>query len=981
MKQIAQPSSRSTYRDYPLGRPLHTFIEAQAVRTPEAVAATFEDEALSYAELNAQANQLARHLQSLGVGPDVLVGVCLERSLEMVVGLLAVLKAGGAYVPIDPGYPEDRIAFMLGDADPPVLLSQKRLGGTLPTHHAKTLYLDTGWAEAESSEPLNTELTPENLAYVIYTSGSTGQPKGAVNPHRGVVNRLLWMQEAYGIGPGDAVLQKTPFSFDVSVWEFFWPLMTGARLVVAKPDGHKDANYMANLIQREGVTVMHFVPSMLYLFLEEANLGKRCKSLKHVVCSGEALPFDLQERFFAKIDAQLHNLYGPTEAAVDVTHWTCRKDSLERVVPIGYPVANTQIHILDEAHNPVSDGQEGELHIGGVQVARGYHKRPELTAERFIPDPFSEDPDARLYKTGDLARRRGDGAIEFLGRSDFQVKLRGFRVELGEIEAVLNSFGGVKQSVVVAQERAGEMRLVAYLVWQRGVPQKEPASRSELNRFLEAKLPNYMVPAVFVNLSELPLSPNGKVDRERLPEPTRQRPDVERAYAPPRNDLERFLTRLWAQTLDLERVGIYDKFFELGGSSLQAAQFVNRLQKELGEFIYIVTIFGAPSVAEYTAMLKRDYAGAVAKRFGGTVIPQTSRIAKRSRGVPVGVTAQKLRDFQKVIPKLELRTEEGPKNPPAIFILAPPRSGTTLLRVMLAGHPKLFAAAELQLLSFNTLAERKEAFTGKFSLWLEGTLRAVMELQNCDADEARRTMADFEARLSTKDFYRVIQTWVGERILVDKSPHYALDPGSLNKAERDFDSALYIHLTRHPYASTKSFENYHMDQVLYLNEHDFGARNLGEMVWTQSHANVLTFLQDIPHERQLRLRYEDLVAEPESLMQALCERFGLEYHPALINPYGDIDQKMTDGLYKDSTPMGDTHLLERRSIDAGAADTWRGVESDNFLSEPTWQVAETLGYARPEPSSQAEVANTSTNTSKRHSLERQRQLRQRRRRS
>ena len=972
----AQSLGENTSRDYPLGRPLHTFIEAQAVRTPEAVAVTFEGEALSYAELDAQANQLARRLQRLGVGPDVLVGVCLERSLEMVVGLLAVLKAGGAYVPIGPGYPEDRIAFMLGDADPPVLLSQARFRDTLPAHGAK-LYLDTDWSEArERSEPVNADVNSENLAYVIYTSGSTGQPKGAMNPHRAIVNRLLWMQEAYPIGPGDAVLQKTPFSFDVSVWEFFWPLMTGARLVVAKPDGHKDANYMADLIQQEGVTVTHFVPSMLYLFLEEANLGERCKSLKHVVCSGEALPFDLQEQFLAKIDAQLHNLYGPTEAAVDVTHWTCRKDSLERVVPIGYPVANTQIYILDENLEPVPDGQEGELHIGGVQVARGYHKRPELTAERFIPDPFSEDPDARLYKTGDLARRRGDGAAEFLGRTDFQVKLRGFRVELGEIEAALNSFRGVKQSVVVAQERAGEMRLVAYLVPQREVSQKEPASRSELNRFLEAKLPDYMVPAVFVNLSELPLSPNGKVDRKRLPEPTRQRPDVERAYAPPRNDLERFLTRLWAQTLDLERVGIYDKFFELGGSSLQAAQFVNRLQKELGKFIYIVTIFGAPSVAEYAAMLKRDYAGAVAKRFGGPApAPEVKPEAQ-----PQSVTAEQLRDFRKVIPQLELHPEEGPKNPPAIFILAPPRSGTTLLRVMLAGHPKLFAAAELQLLSFNTLAERKEAFTGKFSLWLEGTLRAIMELKNCDADEARRIMADFEARLSTKEFYRVIQTWVGERILVDKSPHYALDPGSLDKAERDFDNALYIHLTRHPYASVKSFENYHMDQVLYLNEHDFGARDLGEMVWTQSHANVLTFLQGVPQERQFRLRYEDLVANPEPSMQTLCERFGLEYHPALVNPYGDIDQKMTDGLYKDSTPMGDTHLLERRSIDAGAADTWRGVESDNFLSEPTWQVAETLRYARPEPSHQAEAANTSTHTSKRHSLERQRQLRQQRRR-
>ena len=959
------PSLNPTYRDYSLERPLHTFIEARAARTPDAVAVVFEGERLTYNELDAKATQLARHLQGLGVGPDVLVGVCIERSFEMVIGLLAVLKAGGAYVPVDPTYPAERIAFMLKDADPPVLLSQARLSGSLPAHNAKTLYLDTDWAEVakQSSEPLNADVSPENLAYMIYTSGSTGEPKGAMNPHRAIVNRLLWMQEAYEIGPGDAVLQKTPFSFDVSVWEFFWTLLTGARLVVAKPDGHKDASYLADLIKDEGVTVMHFVPSMLYLFLEEANLKERCKSLRHVVCSGEALPFDLQEQFFAKLDAQLHNLYGPTEAAVDVTHWTCQRDSTERVVPIGYPVANTQIHILDETLNPVPDGEVGELHIGGVQVARGYHKRPKLTEERFIFDPFSDEPDARLYKTGDLARRRGDGAVEFLGRIDFQVKLRGFRVELGEIEAVLNGYEGIKQSVVVAQDRAGEMRLVAYLVRQG-----EPASRSELNHFLETKLPDYMVPAVFVSLPELPLSPNGKVDRKRLPEPTRQRPNLEQAYAPPRNDLERFLTGLWAETLDLERVGIYDKFFELGGSSLQAAQFVNRLQKELGEFVYIVTIFEAPSVAEYAAMLERDYADAVAKRFGGVApAPKTSKVEKKSQGV----TAETLRDFKKVIPKLELHPNNSPKNPPALFILAPPRSGTTLLRVMLAGHPKLFAAAELQLLSFNTLAERKEAFAGKFSLWLEGTLRAVMELQNCDADEARRIMADFEERLSTKEFYRVIQKWSGARILVDKSPHYALDPGSLDKAERDFENALYIHLTRHPYANIKSFESYHMDQVLYLNKHDFDARDLGELVWAHSHENVLEFLQDVPQERQFRLRYEDLVTDPETHMRSLCERFGLRYHPDLVNPYQGIESKMTDGLYKDSTPMGDTHLLERRSIDPKAADKWRGVEQDDFLGEPTWQVAEKLGYKRPQT-----PTTTGTPNTRRGRLERQRQLRQ-----
>ena len=419
--------------EYPRSRCLHELIEEQVERAPDATAVIFEGKKLTYRQLDERANQLARYLQRLGVGPDTLVSICVERSLEMVVGLLGILKAGGAYVPMDPEYPKERLAFMLADAGAPILLTQSSLQGILPAHTGKVVRLDADWPliTRESAGRIPSSARAEHLAYMIYTSGSTGRPKGAMNTHVAIVNRLLWMQDAYRLTPSDRVLQKTPFSFDVSVWEFFWPLLTGAKLVVALPGAHRDAAYLADLIRKEEITTIHFVPSMLSAFLEAQGLELSCASLKRVICSGEALPYELQQRFFSILPAELHNLYGPTEAAVDVTYWACQRKSPLRTVPIGRPIANTQIYILDRHLQPTPIGVPGELHIGGIGLARGYFNRTELTAEKFIPDPFKSEPGARLYKTGDLARYLPDGAIEYLRRMDHQVKIRGFRIELG----------------------------------------------------------------------------------------------------------------------------------------------------------------------------------------------------------------------------------------------------------------------------------------------------------------------------------------------------------------------------------------------------------------------------------------------------------------------------------------------------------------------------------------------------------------------
>ena len=600
----------NTAAHYPHHVCLHHLIEAQAARTPDRPAVCFDNQRLSYEELNARANQLAHYLRQYGVGPNVLVGIFIERSLEMVLGLLGILKAGGAYVPIDPDYPGERVAFMVEDAGISLLLTRQDVARKLPAHSARTICLDSDWTKIATYDAANpaVDSSGEHLAYMIYTSGSTGRPKGALNTHRGICNRLLWMQDRYQLGPSDTVLQKTPFSFDVSVWEFFWPLITGARLVVARPGGHRDPSSLARLIRDERVTVMHFVPSMLRAFLAEPTVSS-CTSLRDVMCSGEALPHDLQEAFFCRLACDLHNLYGPTEAAVDVTHWTCRRDTKSSVVPIGRPIANTQIYILDDELSPVPVGVAGELYIGGVQVGRGYHNRPELTKEKFIRDPFSSDSTARLYRTGDRARWLQNGAVEYLGRFDSQVKVRGNRIELGEIEHVLAEHAGVKDVVVIARDDpAGNAQLIAYVIPTRG--DQAPATEAVLRAFLRDRLPDYMIPAAFVLMVRFPLTPNGKLDRKALPSPDYRVPAATVEFVAPRDSLEQTLARIWCRILRVKRVGVHDNFFDLGGHSLAAARFVSEVERLTGKLLSIATLFDAPTIAGLAKILRTDSATA-----------------------------------------------------------------------------------------------------------------------------------------------------------------------------------------------------------------------------------------------------------------------------------------------------------------------------------------------------------------------------------
>ncbi|HWX40369.1 MAG TPA: amino acid adenylation domain-containing protein [Blastocatellia bacterium] len=574
---------------------LHELIEHQAAICPDAKAVTYEDRQISYRELNDQAARLAWRLRRMSAGPESVVGVYMHRSLDLVIALLGVLKAGAAYLPLDPDYPMERLKFLLADSDARAVVTQQSLLESLPPAAAEIMLVEPDGDAPAVREGLAGRLNADHLAYVIYTSGSTGAPKAAMTTHRAIVNRLAWMQSEYRLTGNDCVLQKTPFSFDVSVWELFWPLLNGASLVLAAPGGHRDRDYLFDLIEREQISTLHFVPSMLSAMLG-GDAFLRCHALTRVFSSGEELSSDIEARFRSSARVALHNLYGPTEAAVDVTFSQCRPTEKRWRVPIGRPVANTQVYVLDHAFNPVVTSATGEAYIGGIQVGRGYRGRSDLTAGRFIPDLFSPEPGARLYKTGDLARFLSDGQVEFLGRVDHQLKIRGHRIEPSEIEAVLKQHPSVREAaVLVSQDSGGHKRLLAYLV-----AGAQP-DRAELRNFASERLPDYMIPSSFLFVDALPLTASGKLDRRALLKSGRSEMRVEGDYTAPSTPQEKTLCDIWADVLRLKRVGVQDNFFALGGDSIISIQIIDRANRE-GLRLTARQLFQHQTVSELAAV-------------------------------------------------------------------------------------------------------------------------------------------------------------------------------------------------------------------------------------------------------------------------------------------------------------------------------------------------------------------------------------------
>ncbi|ARU63539.1 hypothetical protein CBW65_22915 [Tumebacillus avium] len=586
--------------DYGDAKCLFEPFEEQAERFPDRVALVFEGQTLTYGEVNRRANQVAHRLQSLGAGPEVPVGICMERTPEMIISLLGILKAGSAYVPLDPDYPSERLAFILEDSGVPVLVTQKKLVQTLPTASLEVLVIDEDpQLPLQSAENVFSGVTPTNMAYLMYTSGSTGKPKGVIIEHHAVDTRLNWMQRDYQMIADDRMLHKAPFSFDASVWEIFLTLSVGAALIIARPGGQMDTSYLVELIAKEQVTAAFFIPSMLQLFLEEKDLTS-CTSLRHVMCGGEALPFELQERFFERMNAKLWNRYGPTESTINAVFWQCERESQRKIVPIGRPLHNTLVYVLDAHMRPVPVGVAGELHIGGPALARGYWQRPELTAERFVPNPFVSDPVARMYRSGDIVRWLPDGILEFVGRTDDQVKIRGQRMELGEIEAAVAAHPQVREAVVLVHGRTTEeKRLVAYAV----LTEPNSLSARDLLAFVKEKIPLVMVPSAYVFLDAMPLTPSGKTDRKRLPEPDLAHGALETGVVP-RDWVEAGLVKIWEKVLRINSVGIFDNFFDIGGHSMLAVMLGNAVSAQFGVQVPLAVLFQRPTIAEYAQYLR-----------------------------------------------------------------------------------------------------------------------------------------------------------------------------------------------------------------------------------------------------------------------------------------------------------------------------------------------------------------------------------------
>lgn len=587
---------------FPKGERIHELFERQVELSADEVAIVFEDQALSYRELNRRANQLAHYLRSRHVGAEDLVGIHVERSMLMVVAVLGVLKAGAAYVPLDPGYPRQRLGMILEDSRPRAIITGDRLVRTLPESNATVVCVDAEWKAIGRESPRNPKsgTTPENLAYVIFTSGSTGRPKGVEITHRSVVNFLSSMRKTPGMTNRDALLAVTTLSFDIAALEVFLPLVTGARLTMVSRDVAIDGLELQKRMDSAEATVMQATPATWRMLFAAGWKGD--KKLK-VLCGGEALPGDLAARLSENSDS-LWNMYGPTETTIWSTVFEA--GATNGISPIGRPIANTQVYILDPECLPVPTGVPGELHIGGFGLARGYLQLPVLAAEKFIPNPFSREAGARMYRTGDLARCLVDGNIEFLGRIDQQVKLRGFRIELGEIEAVLREHAGVREAVVaVKEERGGEKRLVGYVVPAGG----QATAPIELRSYLKERLPDYMTPAEFVMLERLPLTPSGKVDRRKLPEPNEGGSELETAYVEPKTDLERDIAGIWQEVLQLDKVGVKDNFFELGGHSLLLVEVQNKVRGTLNRDVLIAEMFKYPTVmslARYLAGRRDD---------------------------------------------------------------------------------------------------------------------------------------------------------------------------------------------------------------------------------------------------------------------------------------------------------------------------------------------------------------------------------------
>ncbi|MFK3873980.1 amino acid adenylation domain-containing protein, partial [Pseudoalteromonas rhizosphaerae] len=921
---------------------VYELMSKHAATDPNKVALLSGQRQMTYAELETASNQLAHYLRAHGVGAEVIVGLCVERSFEMVVGILGILKAGGAYVPLDPSYPSERLSYMVEDTAINHVICQKATRVLIEVNKAiQVISLDDEAIKRVLSKEStllpdrDSNMSMSSLAYVIYTSGSTGQPKGVMTEHRALLNRMDWMDRQFKLQSNDKVLQKTPFSFDVSVWEFIWTLSYGAQLVIAKPDGHKDATYLSTLIKTHGITIMHFVPSMLSAFLEVSDLGE-LPSLRYIICSGEALlPHQVEEVNSASSNVALYNLYGPTEAAIDVSYYDCRDFENNTQVPIGTAIQNTTLLILDCYGALAECGSIGEIYIGGGGLARGYLNRPELTKERFINHPFKAHE--RLYKTGDLGRYDEYGNLEYLGRIDDQIKLRGHRIELGDIEFYVSKLDSVESCKVLLVSNGNEQALVCYVKGQRGTIESTDWSK-QARETLKSKLPSYMLPSYFSYVESWPLTANGKLNKRALEKGANILGQNELAL--PSSSVEQFVFKQWTETFTHLEFGVNQSYFEVGGNSISAMRLVNKLQKALDKVVHIAFVFDNPTIEQQAQKLIEDYSDALLSN--GLITKHELQSRKPQKGVKSNLTDLQLADLLHVTPQ---KTAKSGNIKNTCFILSPHRSGSTLLRVMLGGSDDIFAPPELELLGFETLGEREKAFSGKRSFLREGTLEAVKQIHGVTSADAESMHANFECQnMPVDEFYQSLHEWIDGRILVDKSPSYAYHTNYMHNAEQLFDQPHYIHLVRHPNAMIASYKEAMFGQLGFLKDSDFSDEELAQVIWREANENIMSFLADIPQERKTVIHYEDLVKSPEKEIRKVCDFLNIAYNERMISPYEKSQNRMTQGVYSESRMLGDVKFHNFSKIEASRAHSWRSTLSDQNLAPSTQHLAEKLGY-------------------------------------
>jgi len=905
-------------------------LRTVAGKAPDKVALISGDVRLSYGQLLSQVEHLSHRIAPYVAEPGTPIAIFASRTTDLVVSILAVLRTGGAYVPLDPDSPSDRIEFILKDSEATAVVIDGD-AGVLPTIHQDIDQIDLANVSINACETVIKKAPPqpEDIAYIIYTSGSTGEPKGVRVSHSNVLRLIDSTSGLFDFNSKDVwTLFHSP-AFDFSVWEIFGALLNGACLLVVPWAISRDPVRFYRFVSDNQVTVLNQTPSAFKLFENQDAKSTADLALRWIIFGGEALNFNSVSGWSKRHglnSPKLVNMYGITETTVHTTYRRIVSDDLgsPRKSRIGKPLPDLGIVIVDQEMNPVSRGAIGEIVISGAGVAHGYHARPELSAEKFplaaeFPSLVGLGISGRIYRSGDLGRWTATDDLEYCGRLDDQIKIHGYRLEPGEIEAVIKANPEVKDVLVMTFEDRQEINsLVAYLVWQRDAK----GDLSQVKRLLLSKLPRYMCPSKFLVLKEFPLNINGKIDRGALPSPAGATGRVETGeeLLPTELDHQRIVRQAWIDVIGIDAINSRDNFFELGGDSVRAALVVNILQEAFEEVLYVAGIFEHPVLQDYCEHLETEY-----------------EIAKQKPRKSAGVQSKDFDEFDKIARSVCSNVAVGPtKNPRAIFILSPPRSGSTLLRVLLGGHPGLFSPPELELLRFGTIKERANEFSGPLSFYLEGLVRALMELNRWSVEQATERVKQLEADgCSAQQMFQHLQEMAGGRILVDKTPSYSLDINALMRIEQMFERPLYIHLYRHPCGMIRSFVNAHLDQIFFRHDHSFEAPALGELIWNRSHQNILNTLHNIPSTRKISVNFEALTRQTRHELERVCEFLDLPFDQRMLDLYSDSSDRMTDGVRRESRMIGDVRFHQHKKIEENVGSAWQDEMRFEELSEET----------------------------------------------